>query len=44
MSALDALAKLQESRQKKDGKPGEIKISDYDREHRAKVDADKVQS
>ena len=31
MSALDALAKLQESRQKKDSKPGEIKLSDYDR-------------
>lgn len=29
MSALDALAKLQESRQKKD-KPG-VKLSDYDR-------------
>ena len=31
MSALEALAKLQESRNKKDIKHGEIKISDYDR-------------
>lgn len=31
MSALDALAKLHDSRQKKEAKKGEVKLSDYDR-------------
>jgi hypothetical protein len=31
MSALDALAKLQDARQKKEAKKSEVKLSDYDR-------------